>query len=186
MATGLPWGGSLFTPAPPVAGELPSFESHSEILIVNLKRHTAVRRFVTFPNQPPTLFGGQLVPVASYSSNALAWSPHGHTIAAGAMGIPKNGDLAFRVYNAQTGAFLWGGPGPQGSNIYSIRYTPNGRYLIVTDVGDNTEIWDVVHQRLLQKIPGQAGSIAVSPNGRYMALGGLKSNEVMLWRLHYE
>ena len=179
-------GGSLFALAPPVAGELPSFDSHPEILIVNLKRHTEVRSIVTFPNPPPTLFGGQLVPVASYSSHALAWSPQGHTIAVGAMGIPKNGNSAFRIYSAQTGAFLWGGPGPQGSNIYSIQYTPNGRYLIVSDVGDNTEIWDVADHQLIQKISGQAGSIAISSHGRYMALGGLKNNQITLWRLHYK
>jgi hypothetical protein len=55
-------------------------------------------------------------------------------------------------------------------------FTPDGRYFIESDMnargtGLGVHIWDVGRQKLLQSMPDNADSIAVSRNGRYLAVG---------------
>lgn len=67
----------------------------------------------------------------------------------------------------------------------NVRFTPNGRYLILSDsngrgTGIGVSIWDAKHVKLLQRIPGDSASLAVSRDGKYLAIGG--SGHTAIWQ----
>lgn len=68
----------------------------------------------------------------------------------------------------------------------SLRYTPDGKYLVEGDMnakgtGLGIRIWDGRHRELLQEIPGNVSSIAVTRDGRYLATG--MDGRTILWQL---
>jgi WD40 repeat protein len=78
-----------------------------------------------------------------------------------------------RIYDIRSGAVI--STETVESSRPRIRYTRDGKYLIEA-VGKKLEIWDGSHQHLLQTMKGEVPNIAVSSDGRYMALGGSDNN----------
>jgi WD40 repeat protein len=151
-----------------------------QIALVDLTHHTLVRLLKTFPAPPPRLIYGRLVPVANEPARALAWNPRAFEVVTGQYGVDPGGSDVIRVYDLKTGAIVAHEPGPLGTGVTALRYTPQGRYLIEAGIHHEVEIWDGSHQHLLQKIPHQAWSLAVSSHGHYLALG--EGREIQVWR----
>lgn len=66
------------------------------------------------------------------------------------------------------------------------RFTYDGRYFIESDMtgrgtGLGGKIWDSQRHTLLQEIPGNIGSIAVSRDGKYLAVGG--TGRTTIWEV---
>ncbi len=107
----------------------------------------------------------------------LAWSQGGEYIALAGFG----GVAVFDVHSGQqvTGEVL-------AASHMSLRYTPDGKYLLEGDEGGlshglGVRIWDGQHRELLQEIPGDIGSLAVSRDGHYFAASSRK--KISVWQL---
>mgnify|MGYP001553906622 CR=1 FL=1 len=178
-------GGSFFSGA--------DSRFQSQIRIVSMETHSAVRTIDAFPSDNRI--------------ERLAWSPHGNKIAAGSIvGGTFRGPDAVKIFNVKTGD-LDVGESAELAHIRALRYSPDGRYLIESGILKKSEtimgkrypllrvgnlpppksweyvveIWDGDHHELLQEIPGQAGSLAVSSDGRYLAMGG--DGVIFIWQL---
>lgn len=152
-----------------------------KIIIVDLEQRTIVR---TIPNTVGFDFG------------QLAWSPNGANLAAigqrGWDGTANDGHGAYTsgldtvmVFDAHTGKQI---AGDQLEDIAgtSLRYTPDGKYLIEGVMngrgsGLGVRIWDGQHRELLQEIPGEVSGLAVSRDGHYFAMGEVK--KTVIWQL---
>jgi WD40 repeat protein len=116
--------------------------------------------------------------IQSVNSGALAWSPDGkRVIVAGGPGIevldPLSGE---RLLHEELG---------EASHM-NVRFTPDHRYFVESDLngrgkGLGVKIWDSQHRELLQNISvGDVGSIAVSRDGKYLAVG--ETGRTTIWQ----
>jgi WD40 repeat protein len=124
----------------------------------------------------------------------LAWSPDGAHLAAGSLiGDPAKGEAdAVRIFDASTGEMVANEPAKM-AHIYALLYTPEGKYLVESAIDQEGKylaekavdfrirIWDGGHQNLLQEVHGTASSMAVTRDGRYLAMGGDK--KILIWEL---
>jgi WD40 repeat protein len=151
-----PFNGQPMAPRP-VFGD-PPLPDQSAIVVVDLRQRTIVRT------------------IHNYAGH-LAWSPDGAYItAAGGGGV--------KVFDVHSGKQV--ADEPLKSAHMVVRYTPDGKYLLESDMdalgnGLGVRIWDGQHRELLQVIPGNVGSLAVSRDGRYFAMGEYK--KVIVWKL---
>ena len=162
-----------------------------QIVLVNLMTHRIARtiRRTFLPLSPFTREfpgGGPskpiIMPMGTNMPTALAWDPSAGTVAIGVWGGLGIGSAnVVRIYKARTGALVAGESGPVKTWVTALRYTPHGRYLIEAGIDNTVEIWGGTHQHLLQKIPHQTWSLAVSPHGHYLALG--EGRQIQIWRL---
>jgi hypothetical protein len=86
------------------------------------------------------------------------------------------GEEVVAIFDAQTGRKLVHEKLEESAHM-NVRFTPGGRYFIQCDMngrgtGLGVRIWDGQHQTLLQEIPGNIGSSAVSRDSKYLAVGG--------------
>ena len=156
------------THTPPRSNNPPMSGFEARIAIVDIAHHAIVRSFTPFSLPFLTL-------------NQLAWSPDGVHLAAGPWVANPGPDDAVRIFDTRTGALVTRETTPNETDIYGLRYTPNGKYLIESALGGQIRIWDGQHQHLLQAIDGVASSLAVSSDSRYLAMGG--DRKVLVWRL---
>jgi WD40 repeat protein len=113
----------------------------------------------------------------SPARDVVEWSPDGTHIALA-------GQQYIEVFNAHSGQREVQTHNTDAGNG-NIRYTPDGRYLVESDFkgrgnGSGVKIWDAGHSKLLQKIGGDATGLAVSRDGRYLAVGTL--GRTTIWR----
>jgi WD40 repeat protein len=107
----------------------------------------------------------------------VAWSPDGkHLAYAGRHGV--------EIFDTHTWARVsFESSEGKGQQIH-IRYTPDGKYFIESGFGEGgagVRIWDGQHQQLLQEIKAIPACVAVSRDGRYLAMGGNK--KIIVWQL---
>lgn len=115
--------------------------------------------------------------IQSINSGPLAWSPDGKRVAiAGGPGV--------EMVDPQSGERLLHQELKEATHM-NVRFTPDGRYFIECDLngrgkGLGVKIWDSQHRELLQDISvGNVGSIAVSRDGRYLAIG--ETGRTTIW-----
>lgn len=131
-----------------------------QIAIVDIEQRTIVRTIQQFADL-----------------GHLAWSPDGaYVTAAGGGGV--------KVFDVHSGKQMTDEPLKSGHMV--ARYTPDGKYLLESDMdalgnGLGVRIWDGQHRELLQEIPGNVGSLAVSRDGHYFAAGSYKN--ISVWQL---
>ena len=153
-------GGVLITPG--------SSSYQPQILVIDLLKHNIVRAIHAFP--------------VNNWIQSIGWSPDGRHIAAGTIvgGSFKGPDIV-KIFDAATGnqsaGESVGGPG----HLITLRYSPDGKYLAESGVNRSIRIWDGRHQTLLQEIPGEAGSLAFSHDGRFLSMGGDK--KILIWQM---
>jgi WD40 repeat protein len=120
-----------------------------------------------------------LIPSSS-SRGTVAWSSDGARLAI--VGGPY-----VEIFDALTGQNLVR-ERIENSGHMNARFTADGRFYIDSDLngmgkGLGVKIWDSQHQKLLQHIPaGDVRSIAVSNDGRYLAVGG--TGHTAIWQFH--
>jgi len=170
----------------------PGVVAQHQILIVDVAQRAVVRTIDAFPTIPTAPMENQI--------QRLAWHPDGVHVAAGASltaSLKRAAPWpdAIRIFNARSGKLLGREPA-EYANIWTLRYTPNGKYLIASHFKASTavaggparerlsldsgaraaevaiRIWDGGHRQLLQEIRGEPGAAAVTRDGRYLALGG--------------
>lgn len=115
--------------------------------------------------------------IATEAMGPLAWSPDGKRIAIA-------GELEVAIFDVQTGQRLIRERLEKSAHM-NVRFTADGRYFIQSDMngrgtGLGVSIWDGQHQKLLQEIPGNISSIAVSRDGKYLAVGG--TGRTTIWQ----
>jgi WD40 repeat protein len=99
----------------------------------------------------------------------MAWSPDGARLAV--VGGPH-----VEIFDARSGQNLVREKVEKAGNM-NVRFTADGRYFIDSDLngmgkGLGVKIWDGQHQKMLQHISaGDVGSIAVSRDGKFLAVG---------------
>jgi WD40 repeat protein len=108
----------------------------------------------------------------------LAWSPDGTRLV-------MTGGGGIEVLDVQSGKVIVHEEVGNTSHT-NVRFTSDGRYLIESDTngmgkGLGVHIWDSRRHKLLQHIPGDIGSIAVSRDGRLLAIGEM--GRTTIWRL---
>jgi WD40 repeat protein len=106
--------------------------------------------------------------ISTLAMGPIAWSPDGRRI-----GIA--GELMAEIFDVQTGQKLVQERLEDSAKMH-VQFSPDGRFFIECDMnsrgtGLGVKIWDGQHKTLLQEIPGNIGSIAVSRDGRYLAVG---------------
>jgi WD40 repeat protein len=147
---------------------IPNAAAHPQILIVDLIKNQIVR----------TIDG------ASPDSNTvltLVWSPDGLDIAAGCrIGGSFTGPDAVRIFDVATGKRVGGVPA-SSSTVTGLSYSPNGKYLIAGSVDNGVQILDGHNYALLQNIRGDARSLAISRDGRYLAVAEVRN--ISIWEL---
>jgi WD40 repeat protein len=109
----------------------------------------------------------------------LAWSPDGSRLAVA-------GDLYVEMFDARTGERLVHEK-VEKSGTMNVRFTPDGRYFIESDLngmgkGLGVKIWDSARRKLLQEIPGDIDSIALSRDGKYLAVGA--TGRLTVWEFN--
>jgi WD40 repeat protein len=116
--------------------------------------------------------------IPSINSGPLAWSPDGKRVAiAGGAGV--------EMVDPQSGARLLHEELKEATHV-NVRFTPDGRYFIECDLngrgkGLGVKIWDSQHRELLQNISvGDVGSIAISRDGKYLAIG--ETGRTTVWQ----
>lgn len=114
------------------------------------------------------------------ASGSVAWSPDGSRIAVA-------GDGHIDIFSARSGMRMVSESIPQSGQMY-VRFTPNGRYLITSDFhgplgtpSPGVRIYDSTAKKQLQRISVDSPSVAVSRDGKFLAIGG--ANRTTIWRI---
>ncbi|MEO7129283.1 MAG: WD40 repeat domain-containing protein [Rhodoferax sp.] len=115
--------------------------------------------------------------IQSDARGAMAWSPDGARIAV-------VGEQYVEIFDAHTGDRLVHEKLEKSGTMH-VRYTPDGRYLLESDLngrgaGLGVMIWDGQHHKLLQQFGGDVGSIAISRDGKYFAAG--ETGKTTVWQ----
>ena len=112
--------------------------------------------------------------VRKYNGDAggpLAWSPNGSRLA---VAMARGG---FETLDATSGKPIVNQSMPEAAHMY-VRFTADSRYLVESDsngqgTGLGVGIWSGEGEKLLQKVRGDSASIALSRDGKFLAIGGL-------------
>jgi WD40 repeat protein len=112
------------------------------------------------------------------ATGPMAWSPDGNRLAVAGRGYVEIFDV--RSSQALQHARV------ENSGHMNVRFSPEGRYFIESDwngqgTGLGVKIWDGARHNLLQEILGDFASMAVSKDGKYLAVGS--SGSTVIWRL---
>ncbi|MBC8875283.1 MAG: PD40 domain-containing protein [Planctomycetes bacterium] len=118
--------------------------------------------------------------------HALTWSPNGRWFA----GVRDETEPTFGVWDARSGK-----PGPvftsHTSLIYSLAFSPDSKRLASGSDDGTVRFWQIEAERQqaepivwnLKETVGVARSVAWSPDGQWVAAGGLFSTQVGLWNV---
>jgi WD40 repeat protein len=115
--------------------------------------------------------------ITTIYSGPIAWSADGKRAAiAGGQGV--------EMVDPQSGEKLMHEELDKAAHM-NVRFTPDGRYFIECDengrgTGVGVKIWDSQHKKLLQEISGNIGSIAVSRDGKHLAVG--ETGRTTIWQ----
>jgi WD40 repeat protein len=121
---------------------------------------------------------GKLVKsIETHAAGAVAWSSDGAQIAI-------TGRLYTEVIDAHTYAIVVSAMEPKSANT-NVAFCPTTKCLIEIDynargTGLGVRIWDPLHENILQHVSSEAGSIALSPDGKYVAIG--MKGRTTLWQ----
>ena len=143
---------------------IPGGQNYRQIAIVDLAKRAIIR---TIP----------VTKMNELSVGRLSWSPDGAHIA-------MAGEGAVAVFDVHSGKQVAGES--LESAVMFVRYTPDGKYLLESDMdglgnGLGVRIWDGQRRGLLQEIPGELSSLAVSRDGRYFSFSSF--GKISVWQL---
>lgn len=111
----------------------------------------------------------------------LAWSPDGHHIAVGSSsGGDTDDPNVIKIIDAVTGKTISGVQAKTGIGN-GLVYSPDGRFLIAGSVDNSVRIMDGHSYVLLQRIPGDYRSVAISRDSRQLAISA--ASKIAVWEL---
>ncbi|MDO4575226.1 MAG: caspase family protein [Planctomycetia bacterium] len=118
---------------------------------------------------------------------SISYSPDGQYLAAGGMGI---GGTIVRIWNTRTGECvktLKGGDSKEFGDtfIFSVSYSPDGRYLAVGGIGTTVQIWDTQTGECVKTLEGHTEvvwSVNYSPDGQFLASGS-SDRTIRIWNV---
>jgi DNA-binding beta-propeller fold protein YncE len=122
------------------------------------------------------------------SPSALAWRPDGLHLAAGGCagcgdhrltGIPPSSET-INVFEVETGIRV-ATVRARLSSLDGLAYSPDGKYLIAGSIDETVRVMDGNSYALLQSIPGDGRSVAVSRDSRYLAISAFP--KISIWML---
>jgi WD40 repeat protein len=155
-----------------VGGNFPTDEHaiQSRVAIVDIAQRRIVRMIDPFPLR--------------CSMERMSWSADGKRLAIGSMQVsglcPMDG-TSVAVFDVDSGKQISEDRSSIASHVNGIRYTADGKYLIEGGLGQTIRIWDAMQQTLLQEIKSDASAIAVTNDGRNLAVAN--GNEISVWEL---
>jgi WD40 repeat protein len=170
---------SFFQPAPELGGWSLSPDgrflaiSGDKGVLCKLKRAVAEPPFVDGRSYVAIidLVDRKFVRVLEARTRSIDWSSNGLQLALGPASGEWNGEAAgpIRIVDRDSGETVV--TEATNEDRVLLRYTSDGKYLVEA-IGKKVEIWDASHTHLLQTIRAEPACIAVSGDGRYLALGG--------------
>lgn len=117
----------------------------------------------------------------------LAWSASGDMLAAGGtVGGTFSGPDVVRVFDKKNWQMIAHQPYPDAAQVAALRYSPDGKYLIVAGLGkigdEKVQIWKADYSTLLQEINVKdTYAVSLSKDSRYLALSDQR--HVTIWAL---
>jgi WD40 repeat protein len=115
-------------------------------------------------------------PARKGTSPCFAFAPDGKTLATWA------NDFTIRIWETGSGKERIQFPAPGNRGITRLVFAPGGKALAAACDDRTVRLWDVTNGKELQRFEGMKYgpySLALSPDGKYLATGGLK--DVSLW-----
>jgi len=124
----------------------------------------------------------QLGEMPSPALRRVVFAPDGKTFATAA---GNDGNYGVKTWNSQGGALIQSYPGYTGI-VWDLAYSPNGEWLATAadDAGGQTvRIWNAAQgtQAIALTGPRQAISVAFSPDGKRLAVGGTSGGQGSIW-----
>jgi len=122
------------------------------------------------------------------SSGTLAFSPDGTMVTGGRIDSAGSSGGFFNIWNAESGVLMKALPVKISAFAFSNAFSPNSQVLAIdgsiydSATGSNLgeiELWQVPTSTLLTTLATQvvtSGLVVFSPNGKFLAVGGLNSN----------
>lgn len=110
---------------------------------------------------------------------SAAYSADGKQVAFGR--VVGAGEVALQVWNIERGKVVHAETPMAPSRVVSLRYTPDGRYFIVSELDGRIKFFSTQTMALKQEIRGKAASLAVSRDSRYVAGGG--DGKIIVWEV---
>jgi WD40 repeat protein len=116
----------------------------------------------------------RVLPVAELGAQAIAFNPHGTTLA---IGQTDGSDV---IYDLRTGERV--ARFAHAGSIDSIGFSPDGKLLASASLDGSVTVWDVNRKEAVADLRGSVPAFAVrfSPDGKLVAVGD-SSGAVVLW-----
>jgi WD40 repeat protein len=112
---------------------------------------------------------------------SVAWSPDGkHFAASCVISGTFLGPYAVKIFDSGTGSLV-GGLQAREAHATGLSYTPDNRYLIAGRVDHSVQVLDSHNYVPIQKIAIAGEALAVSHDGRYLAIASGKN--ISIWEL---
>jgi WD40 repeat protein/DNA-binding XRE family transcriptional regulator len=111
---------------------------------------------------------------------SVAFSPDGHTLGIGSLGVTATVRLWDTATGRETGSF------PVGESVTSVAFSPDGRTLVTGGYEGTVQLFDVATRSQLggplTGATGETSSLAFTPDGLALATGGYDGT-ARLWNL---
>ena len=153
----------------------------SSILVYDIKKGTLLRNIRVEPFM--------INKVSIFPPYSVTISPDERYVMAGVEAVaqpsPSNPYYKFPalpIYSVATGQEIAAIHEHESAKVVSVRFLHHGRYLVVSEVDGYIQFWKFPEMRLVQEVKGEASSLAVSPDGQYLAGGGYK--KILVWKIH--
>jgi WD40 repeat protein len=114
----------------------------------------------------------------------LAWSADETLLAVGGLPFFSGSALkgsTVKVFDIKTGTPVSADESSDNTHVRGLHYTMDGKYLIEGGLYQSVRIWDPDQKTLLQSIPVDPTALAVSSDGRYLAIA--VDRDVAIWEL---
>lgn len=115
---------------------------------------------------------------------SVAISPDASQVAIGELfdaGGTENVPEVLSIFDASTGKILAVEKANEFARLAAMKYTPDGRYLMISEIDDYIQLLDAKKLTVLWRLKADASSLAATSDSKYMAAGG--DGKIIIWQL---